>query len=722
MSAWINDPERINYFATTHTRGQHRAFGIRAKDRDKHFYVIGKSGMGKSTMLENMAIQDIQGGEGVVFIDPHGSTAEKLLDFIPEDRIKDTLYLAPFDTEFPLGFNILEDVGYDNRHKVVAGLMGVFERIWADSWSARMQYILQNTLFALLEYPGATIIDVNRMLVNKAFRAEVVEFITDPIVASFWKEEFANYGDRYTQEATPAIQNKIGQFVSNPLIRNILGQSKSTFDLRKMMDERKIVIVNLSKGRMGEANAALLGSMLVIKVYLAALSRAEEPATVMRTLPQCYFYVDEFQNVVNEAFENILSESRKYKLCLTIANQYIEQMPEEVRNAVFGNVGSTAIFRVGPMDAQFLEPVFGPTFLPEDMVGLGRGEVYLTLMIDGVGSAPFSAHTIPPIEEPGVSFKEDIIKHTRATYGRLRADVEKGIRDSNDKWQEAAKSKHKEDSSKGPGQKGPGGVPRFGGGKPSYGSNDRPRRTDDRPPRTDRPFDRERVAPERPIPEPSRELVQDAPRVQREEASWSPQSDTPPRESAGERPPVNSVPAASVRTERPAPAPVRSPADLLRSTTQRSSNAPRTSVPSQRNATPAAPERPQERQERNALKAAIEAAKARAQAQESAAPSVSTLIPARAPSPQQRPPHIGAVTPPPAPRPVQQPRPQEVRPVPSAPISSREASSPPPQTQPQIEPAPIRNDPGPVNDARKPLAASDDDVDPEVIRRLLYGE
>lgn len=457
------DPERITYFATTHTRGQHRAFGIRAKDRDKHFYVIGKSGMGKSTLLENLAIQDIQNGEGMIFVDPHGSTAEKLLDFIPAERVGDTMYIAPFDTDNPIGFNILEDVGYDNRHKVVAGLMGVFERIWADSWSARMQYILQNTLFALLEYPGATIIDVNRMLVNKAFREDVITHITDPVVESFWKEEFAGYGDKYTQEATPAIQNKIGQFVSNPLIRNILGQAHSTFDLRKMMDERKIIIVNLSKGRMGESNAALLGSMFVIKIYLAALTRAEEPAHVLAKLPACYFYVDEFQNVVNKAFENILSEARKYKLCLTIANQYIEQMPEEVRNAVFGNVGTTAIFRVGPMDAQFLEPVFSPTFVPEDMVGLGRGEIYLTLMIDGVGSAPFSAHTLPPIEEPSPSYRERVIEYTRKTYSIDRAKVEKVIRDANEKWQMAAKEKHKLDSAGGQFKSGKSGGQGFSG-------------------------------------------------------------------------------------------------------------------------------------------------------------------------------------------------------------------------------------------------------------------
>lgn len=503
MTAWSNDPERITFFATTHTRGTYRAFGIRAKDRDKHFYVIGKSGMGKSTMLENMAIQDIQNGEGMIFIDPHGSTAEKLLDFIPEDRITDTMYFAPFDTEFPIGFNILEDVGYDNRHKVVAGLMGVFERIWADAWSARMQYILQNTLFALLEYPGATIVDVNRMLVNKAFREEVVQHITDPVVESFWKEEFAGYSDRYTQDATPAIQNKIGQLVSNPLIRNILSQEKSTFDLRKMMDERKVIIINLSKGRMGEANAALLGSMLVIKIYLAALSRAEESAPKIRELPPCYFYVDEFQNVVNRAFENILSEARKYKLCLTIANQYIAQLSDgaantEVRDAVFGNVGSTAIFRVGPMDAEFLGPLFEPTFTAEDMVGLGRGDVYLTLMIDGVGSAPFSAHTIPPIDEPPTSFREKVIAYTQRTYGRPREGIERITKEANTKWQDAAKQKHKDESSKGQSKGGKSGPPfkkpfpprdARDGGAPRPPRDDRPRERD-----AERPIEREAPA------------------------------------------------------------------------------------------------------------------------------------------------------------------------------------------------------------------------------------
>ena len=419
-----DDDRRITYFAATHTRGKRDMFGIRAADRGKHIYVIGKTGMGKSTMLENMAIQDIQNGEGVSFIDPHGSTAEKLLDFIPQERIKDVVYFAPFDTDNPIGFNVMEDVGFDKRHLVVSGLMGALRRIWVDAWSARMEYILQNTLLALLEYPDSTLLDVNRMLTNKTFRNAVIEKVTDPIVRSFWVEEFASFTDTYTREATPAIQNKIGQFTANPLIRNIVGQAKSSFDLRKMMDEKKIFIVNLSKGRMGETNASLLGSMLTVKIYLAAMSRADEPAARMAKLPRHYFYVDEFQSMMNEAFADILSESRKYKLALTLANQYIEQMEEEVRDAVFGNIGTLIVFRVGPFDAEVLETVFDPTFTPEDLVSLGIGQIYLTLMIDGVGSPPFSAETIPPIETPSISFRDDVVTASRAVYGRPRSDVE----------------------------------------------------------------------------------------------------------------------------------------------------------------------------------------------------------------------------------------------------------------------------------------------------------
>ena len=341
----MDDPAHVTYFAETDSRNTRKKFGIKDGDRSKHFYVIGKSGMVKSTLLENMAVQDIQNGHGICFIDPHGGTAEKLLEYIPENRIKDVIYFAPFDMQYPIAFNIMEDVGEEKRHLVVNGLMNVFEKIWEDAWSARMAYILQNTLLALLEYPGATLLAVNRMYTDKEFRTKVVANVTDVSVKSFWVDEYAKYTDKYVQEATPAIQNKIGQFAGNPLIRNIIGQSKSSFDLRKMMDERKIMIVNLSKGRVGEGNARLLGSMFVTKIYLAAMSRADEPASVLAKLPPFYLFVDEFQS-----FADILSEARKYKLCLTMAHQYIEQMEEEVRDAVFGNVGSMITFRVGAYD------------------------------------------------------------------------------------------------------------------------------------------------------------------------------------------------------------------------------------------------------------------------------------------------------------------------------------------------------------------------------------
>ncbi len=421
------DPERITFFARTDARGKNVPFGIKAKDRSKHMYVIGKTGMGKSTLLENMAIQDIQNGEGIAFIDPHGSTAEKLLEYVPPERIKDVLYFAPFDMDYPVSFNVMEDVGYDRRHLVVSGLMSTFKKIWVDAWSARMEYILSNTLLALLEYPGSTLLGVNRMLSDKAYRDMVVDNVKDPSVKSFWVDEFAKYNERYMQEAGDAIKNKIGQFTANPLIRNIIGQPKSSFDVRQMMDERKILIINLSKGLVGETNANLLGSMMITRIYLSAMSRANLSAGEIAKAAQFYFYVDEFQSFANETFASILSEARKYKLNLTIAHQYIEQMEEEVRDAVFGNVGTTIAFRVGPLDAEFLEAVFTPTFLAPDIVNLGFAQIYLSLMIDGIGSRPFSAVTLPPIEQSHISCKDQIIASSRKMFAYPRADIEAAI-------------------------------------------------------------------------------------------------------------------------------------------------------------------------------------------------------------------------------------------------------------------------------------------------------
>ena len=422
------DPEHITYFAETDFRNQRTRFGIKSRDRTRHMYVIGKSGVGKSTLLENMAIQDIAHGEGVAVLDPHGSFAEKMLDYIPNERIKDVIYLAPFDTNYPISFNVLEDVGADKRHFVASGLMSTFKKIWVDAWSARMEYILNNILLALLEYPEATLLGVNRMLSDKTFRNKVVATCTDPGVKAFWVEEFAKYGERYMQEAGAAIQNKIGQFTANPLIRNIIGQPKSSFDIRTAMDEQKILIINLSKGRIGEQNTSLLGSMIITKIYLAAMSRADATPERMSQLPNFYFYVDEFQSFANESFANILSEARKYKLALIIAHQYVAQMEESVRDAVFGNVGTSLSFRVGPLDAELLEKVYAPQFLANDIINLGLAQIYLSLMINDMGSAPFSARTLPPLPRPTITYRNDVIEWTRESYASPKETVETNIK------------------------------------------------------------------------------------------------------------------------------------------------------------------------------------------------------------------------------------------------------------------------------------------------------
>lgn len=423
------DPEKITFFAKTDARGQDLAFGIKAKDRQRHMYVVGKTGMGKSTLLENMAAQDIMNGEGMAFIDPHGSAAETLLEYVPEHRVKDVVYFAPFDLEYPVSFNIMEDVGPDKRHLVVSGLMSTFKKIWVDAWSARMEYILTNALLVLIEYPDTTLLSVNRLFSDKAYRKKVVEACQDPAVKSFWVDEFANYTDRFTADALPAIQNKIGQFTGNPLIRNIIGQPHSSFDIRDMMDNKKILIMNLSKGLIGETNANLLGSMLTTRIYLAAMSRADLGVEKMKQMPNFYFYVDEFQSFANATFANILSEARKYHLNLIIAHQYIEQMEEEVRSAVFGNVGTTVSFRVGPFDAEVLETVFAPRFMAVDLVNLGFAQIYLTLMIDGIGSQPFSAKTLPPVKLPEISCREMVIDASRHNYTKSREEVEKIVTD-----------------------------------------------------------------------------------------------------------------------------------------------------------------------------------------------------------------------------------------------------------------------------------------------------
>jgi len=416
--------ENINFFAETTFRNERKRFGIKLDDRRRHVYIVGKTGMGKSELLANMAIQDIQNGAGLAFVDPHGEIAERLLEFVPADRINDVIYFNPADLDFPIAFNVMEKVDLEHRHLVASGLMGVFKKIWPDVWSARMEYILNNSILALLEYPGSTLLGINRMLADPEYRQKIVDKITDPVIRAFWLTEFARYTQRLEVEATAAIQNKVGQFISAPLIRNIIGQVQSSIDMRKAMDEGKILILNLSKGRVGEDTSRLLGALLITKLQLAAMSRIDTPEEKRRDF---FLYVDEFQNFATESFTNILSEARKYRLALIVAHQYITQMEEPVRDAVFGNVGTIISFRVGAEDAEWLEREFAPEFTAQDLVNLGKYNVYLKLMIDGLTSSAFSAITLPPFPKPEMSNVEKIINVSRERYGTPRQIVEDKI-------------------------------------------------------------------------------------------------------------------------------------------------------------------------------------------------------------------------------------------------------------------------------------------------------
>ncbi|MBU1203124.1 type IV secretion system DNA-binding domain-containing protein [Patescibacteria group bacterium] len=433
--------EKVTIFAQTNYRNSNVKFGIKNDDRRRHMYFIGKTGMGKSTVLENMIIQDIQSGKGVCVVDPHGDLVEKVINFVPPHRINDVIYFNPSDLDFPIGFNVLESVDPSQRHLVVSGLIGVFQKIWADSWGPRLEYVLHHAISALLEYPGSTLLGIMRILTDKAFRKRVVEKITDPVVKAFWVEEYSKYPDRFQAEAIAPIQNKVGRFLSSSLIRNILGQVRSSFTMREIMDDQKILLLNLSKGRVGEDNSALLGAMMITKIQLAAMSRVDTPEEERKDF---YLYVDEFQNFATESFANILSEARKYRLNLILAHQYIEQLDEKVAAAVFGNVGTLVAFRVGAADAEFLEKEFFPIFTQEDLVNLSKFDIYIKLMIDGVTSGAFSAGTLAPanLEDHGIDIKAKVVKVTRERYAKSRELIEdKIIRWSENKGEEVLDEK-----------------------------------------------------------------------------------------------------------------------------------------------------------------------------------------------------------------------------------------------------------------------------------------
>jgi hypothetical protein len=400
--------------------GQPQPFGISAGDQRQHIYVIGKTGSGKTTLLRNLIIQHIALGHGVGVIDPHGDLAEELLHHVPPWRADHLVYFNPGDLEFPVGLNVLANVALDHRHLVASGIVSAFKGIWRDSWGPRLEYILYNAVAALLDCKNATLLGVNRMLTDDRFRARVVRQISDPFIREFWADEYANYDERFQREAIAPIQNKIGQFLLNPVVRNILGQVKTKVSIPFIMDNRRLFIANLSKGSLGHEKANLLGSLLTTQFQLAAMARSNRPED-QRT--DFYLFIDEFQNFSTDAFASILAEARKYRSCLILSHQYIDQLPLPIRQAVFGNVGTLISFRVGYADAEVLEKEFGQAFPASAIADLNRYEAIVKLLEHGANREPFRAKMLPPLENR-VGRKDKLIARSRERFAMKRAVIE----------------------------------------------------------------------------------------------------------------------------------------------------------------------------------------------------------------------------------------------------------------------------------------------------------
>jgi hypothetical protein len=434
----LTDPHDVSLFGLTNFRGNHQKFGIKRKDRGRHMYLVGQTGAGKSGMLTLLTLSDIYQDQGFAIIDPHGDFATDVMKFIPEHRLKDVVYFSPADREFPMAFNPMEVNELTPKDHISSELVGVLKRMFGYSWGPRLEYILRYTILALLDHPGTTMLDITRMLVEKDFRKAVIADVKDPVVRNFWLTEFATWDQKFAAEAVAPVLNKVGAFVANPLIRNIVGQPKSAFDIRKIMDEGKILIVNLSKGLVGEDNAAILGALMVTKIQLAAMSRAD--ISNLDDRRPFYLYVDEFQNFATESFGVILSEARKYSLCLTVANQYISQMDEVVRDAIFGNVGTMVAFRVGPGDSVVLGKYYEPVFEAADLTRLNNRHMFASMIIDGEKAIPFSATTLR-IPEAETDLTPQIIEMSRQRYASnleaVTADIEartsSGQQQSNEK-------------------------------------------------------------------------------------------------------------------------------------------------------------------------------------------------------------------------------------------------------------------------------------------------
>lgn len=416
--------DQISPFGVTNFRGISHQFGMLRFDRSRHIYIIGQTGAGKSGLLELLALSDIYHSQGYAIIDPHGDFAINNMKFIPGSRVNDVIYFNPADTAYPLGFNPLEVTDPNQKTNISSEVIGVLKRMFGDSWGPRLEYILRYTILALLDRPETTMLDITRMLTDKKFRKETLTYCKDTVVLQFWNVEFASWNDKFVAEAVAPVLNKVGAFTANPVIRNIIGQPKSTFNIREMMDQGKILIVNLSKGLIGEDNAAILGSFMVTKIQLAAMSRSDIPD--IRDRRPFYLYVDEFQNFATDSFATILSEARKYGLNLTVANQYISQMTETVRDAVFGNVGTTISFRVSADDAPILAKQFEPNFEAGDILQMHNRNFVINMVIGGEKVPAFSAKTLE-LPAPQADNTSYIIEQSRRHYSRSRQDVEREI-------------------------------------------------------------------------------------------------------------------------------------------------------------------------------------------------------------------------------------------------------------------------------------------------------
>jgi Type IV secretion-system coupling protein DNA-binding domain len=385
--------EEIAYFATTDFRNRKTQFGIKQQDRRAHMYILGKTGTGKSTLLETLIRQDLVNGSGLALLDPHGDLVENILSDVPEERRADLIYFDATDAERPLGFNPLECVAAKFRPLAASGLLSVFQHIWTDSWGPRLEHILRNALLALLEQPTATLADIPRLLDDNAYRRQALTKVSNEQVRTFWLKEYAGYPARFRAEAVAPLQNKVGAFLANPLIHRIVTQEQSAFRLRRIMDGGKILLVNLAKGKVGADTSTLLGALLVSRLGLAALSRADQPEAERRDF---YLYLDEFHSFTTLSLVGMLSELRKYRLNLILAHQYMAQLDERLLQAILGNVGTIISFRIGPSDTETIAQEFAPEFSATDLMNLPNYHTYLKLMIDGQVSRPFSAETLPP--------------------------------------------------------------------------------------------------------------------------------------------------------------------------------------------------------------------------------------------------------------------------------------------------------------------------------------